>query len=52
VVADADAAAQGELGMDPAAAVGLAGGGMDLADGVGEPGVAIARAEGGRLRQA
>jgi hypothetical protein len=40
VVADADAAAQGEFGMDPAAAVGLAGGGMHLIDGVGEPGVA------------
>jgi hypothetical protein len=40
VVADADAAAQGELGVDPSAAIGLPGGGVDLVDGVSEPGMA------------
>jgi hypothetical protein len=51
VVADAAAAAQGELGVDPAAAIGLAGGGMHLADGVSQA-WRIVWADGGRLRQA
>jgi hypothetical protein len=37
VEADTDPAAQGELGMHPPTAIGLAGGGMDLADQVGGP---------------
>jgi hypothetical protein len=39
VVADGDTAAQGEVGVDPSAAVGLAGGGMHLVDGVSQLGV-------------
>jgi hypothetical protein len=50
--ADRDAPTQGELGVDPSAAVGLAGGSMDLSDHLGEPGRRIDRGEGGRLRQA
>ena len=52
VVADVDPAAQGELGMDPPAAIGLAGVGVDLADGVGQPGVADRPLRGGRAGQA
>jgi hypothetical protein len=53
VIANADAAAQGELGVDPAAAIGLPGGGVDLADRIGEPGVADRpRRDGGGDRQA
>ena len=39
-VADRDAVAQGELGMDPLRAIGLARIGVDLDDQIGQPGVA------------
>ena len=52
VEADADPAAQSELGVDPPAAVGLPGVGVHLADDIGQPGMPDRRAEGGRLGQA
>jgi hypothetical protein len=52
VVTDGDAAAQGELGVDPPAAVGLSGGGMTWPMVSVSQAYRIARADGGRLRQA